>query len=99
MLQFLLTLFIVILVMLGSGPDALAGEALLCRTVEGHQVCVESIKRSAKNFWEYRAELTIDGATRPKERYDCRRTLRPSNSEESPSPRELQQLVCGLTRR
>ena len=29
-------------------------------------------KRSAKNFWEYRAKVTIDGKLEPVGVYDCR---------------------------
>lgn len=80
-------------------PPALAGETLLCRTIEGHEVCVMSIRRSAKNFWEYRVELRVDGQIRPTERYDCRRALRPLPNQKQPSPQALHELVCSLTQR
>lgn len=47
-------------------------EAATCRNLDGHQVCIVEIKRSAKNFWEYRAIVSIDGRKRPREIYNCR---------------------------
>ena len=73
---------------------ARADDSLLCRPAENHQVCIVSIKRSAKNFWEYRVQLKIDGQIRPKERYDCRRSLLPSPADEQPSTQALRELVC-----
>jgi len=34
------------------------------------------MKRSAKNYWQYRAKLKVDGVQRPMELYDCRDRLR-----------------------
>jgi len=52
-------------------------QADTCRVVEGHQICIQQIKRSAKYPWEYRASVRIDGQSRPLlERYDCRRHQR-----------------------
>lgn len=47
-------------------------EAATCRTLDGHQICIIQIKRSAKNYWEYRAIVSIDGKKRPREVYNCR---------------------------
>lgn len=44
----------------------------LCRSIDQHQVCIVTIKRSAKNFWEYNAAVSIDGKRGPKEPYNCR---------------------------
>jgi hypothetical protein len=44
----------------------------LCRTIEHHEVCIMSIKRSAKNFWEYQAAISIDGKRGRSEPYNCR---------------------------
>lgn len=49
---------------------------VFCRVVDGHSVCVLSLQRSAKNFWEYRAAVSVDGVVRPVEVYDCRDRLR-----------------------
>ncbi|OKH51257.1 hypothetical protein NIES30_03055 [Phormidium tenue NIES-30] len=53
-------------------PESAA--SVLCRDVEGQEVCIETIKRSAKYTWEYRVVVSIDGKSRPVKRYDCRRT-------------------------
>lgn len=76
-------------------PKALAAP-LLCRTVANHQVCVLSIKRSAKNFWDYRVQLQVDGKPHPQERYNCRSSTPSSRAEISPSPSALREFVCGL---
>ena len=53
-----------------------AAQAAYCRTVEGHEVCILDIHRSAKNYWEYRARVSVDGEARRMAVYDCRdRTL------------------------
>ena len=54
---------------LTSGP---LQAAPLCRTARGQQVGILKITRSAKNYWEYRAEVSIDGIRRPLGVYSCR---------------------------
>ena len=51
-------------------------EAAFCRQQGDRQVCIIQIKRSAKNYWEYRAEISIDGKLKPTETYNCRDRLR-----------------------
>lgn len=48
----------------------------LCRTINNHQVCILKITRSAKNHWEYRAAVSVDGQKRPMETYNCRTQFR-----------------------
>ena len=55
---------------------ALPAEASFCRNSNDHSICVLSIKRSAKNYWEYRAAISIDGVKRPIEVYNCRDRVR-----------------------
>ncbi|MDP8964108.1 MAG: hypothetical protein M3O33_09030 [Cyanobacteriota bacterium] len=55
---------------------ALPAEASFCRNSNDHSICVLSIKRSAKNYWEYRAAISIDGVKRPIEIYNCRARVR-----------------------
>jgi hypothetical protein len=43
-----------------------------CRTVQDQEVCIVSIRRSAKNYWEYRAIVSVDGEVKPLQIYDCR---------------------------
>ncbi|EAM48638.1 hypothetical protein WH8501_17000 [Crocosphaera watsonii WH 8501] len=49
-----------------------SAKAEFCRQINGQQICITKIKRSAKNYWEYRAAVKIDQETRPIEIYNCR---------------------------
>lgn len=51
---------------------ALPAAASVCRNYEGKQICIVDLKRSAKNYWEYRAIVSIDGVKQPVEIYNCR---------------------------
>ncbi|NEQ38332.1 MAG: hypothetical protein F6K40_19510 [Okeania sp. SIO3I5] len=46
--------------------------ASFCRNYNGNKICILNIKRSAKNYWEYRAEVSINGVRKPLEIYNCR---------------------------
>jgi hypothetical protein len=46
--------------------------AAFCRNYQDNTICILSIKRSAKNYWEYRASVKVNGETRPIEIYNCR---------------------------
>ncbi|WP_366558197.1 hypothetical protein [Okeania sp. SIO3B5] len=46
--------------------------ASFCRNYQGNNICILSIKRSAKNYWEYRAEVSINSKKKPLEIYNCR---------------------------
>lgn len=54
---------------------ALPVQAATCRTVNEQQICILSIKRSAKNYWEYRAKVQINGEIKPMQVYDCRKKI------------------------
>jgi hypothetical protein len=43
-----------------------------CRVFRGREVCVLTQKRSAKRFWEYKAQVTVDGERQPVWTYNCR---------------------------
>ncbi|MEG4043838.1 hypothetical protein QUA25_04530 [Microcoleus sp. Pol17C6] len=51
---------------------ALPAEASVCRNYQGREICIVDIKRSAKNYWEYRVILSVDGVKQPLEVYNCR---------------------------
>ncbi len=51
---------------------ALPAEASVCRNYQGREICIVDIKRSAKNYWEYRVILSVDGVKQPLEIYNCR---------------------------
>lgn len=66
-------LFTFLVVVLLSLIIAFPAQAFTCRDQNIHRVCIISIKRSAKNHWQYWASVSIDGAKTPVEVYDCRR--------------------------
>ncbi|MBN3895280.1 MAG: hypothetical protein HWQ41_08445 [Nostoc sp. NOS(2021)] len=45
-----------------------------------HQICILSINRSAKNDWQYRAAVSVDGVKRPIEVYNCRERVKVEES-------------------
>lgn len=51
-------------------------QAAFCRQSSNGLICIVSINRSAKNYWEYRASVSIDGIKRPLEVYNCRNRIR-----------------------
>ena len=72
--------------------------AAFCRTVNNHEICLLSVKRSAKNYWEYRASVSIDGEKSPIEVYNCRdrtRTQR-AGSKHLFQPDGAGPLICNL---
>jgi hypothetical protein len=75
--------------------------AEFCRHVEGHQICIVSIKRSAKNYWQYQAMVTTDGVARPPASYDCREQLITDLDGNTASFRSRLdgKIVCSLYRR
>ncbi len=69
--------FIVLtLLLILSNTVASPAMADVCRNYHGQRICIVSINRSAKNYWEYRASVTVDGVKRPQEVYNCRQKLR-----------------------
>jgi hypothetical protein len=75
--------------------------AEFCRQADGHRICIVSIKRSAKNFWQYQAIVNIDGIDRPSASYDCRARLITEADGNTASFRSRQdgKIVCSLYRR
>ena len=47
-----------------------------CRSFGEHEVCVQSIRRSAQRYWEYRTVVSVDGIKQPLELYNCRDRIR-----------------------
>lgn len=91
-----LFLLLLLVFWLGCAPIA---DAAMCRDRNGQQVCILKLKRSAKNYWEYRAKVSIDGKKqKDQEIYNCRdRTLTRKGKYPIPfksdSPGEL---VCNI---
>lgn len=74
-----------------------AADAAMCRERFEQQVCILQLKRSAKNYWEYRAKVSIEGEKqRAKEIYNCRdRTLTRKGKYPIPFPPDSPgELVC-----
>ncbi|MGL5806312.1 MAG: hypothetical protein ACRC2R_09560 [Xenococcaceae cyanobacterium] len=69
------TIVQVILCLLFSLTIASPANASFCRQVGDRNLCILSIKRSAKNYWEYRATVSVNGVKRPIEVYNCRDRL------------------------
>jgi hypothetical protein len=46
--------------------------AVVCRNYDEHEICILSIKRSAKKYREYRASVSVNGKKKPVEIYNCR---------------------------
>ncbi len=72
-------LFLLILILSAAHPAF----ASVCRNYDvydglrlRHQICILSINRSAKNYWEYRAAVSVDGVKRPTEVYNCRERVK-----------------------
>lgn len=55
-----------------SFPFTSPALATVCRNYQGQEICILSIKRSAKKYWEYRASVSINGKKTPMEVYNCR---------------------------
>ena len=68
----LVKLITILLFITLSFAVAFPAEAFLCRNSNDHSICILSIKRSAKNYWEYRVAISIDGVEKPMEVYNCR---------------------------
>jgi hypothetical protein len=67
---------ILLLIVLVSLAIVDPAEAAFCRTVGDRTICIVEIKRSAKNYWEYRAVVSINGVVKPLEVYNCRDRIR-----------------------
>ncbi|MBD2777326.1 hypothetical protein ICL16_36080 [Iningainema sp. BLCCT55] len=64
--------FIALILFLTLSFLVLPALASTCRNYQGHQICIISIDRSAKNYWEYRAAVSVDGVKSPVKVYKCR---------------------------
>ncbi|NJL86142.1 MAG: hypothetical protein HC886_09415 [Leptolyngbyaceae cyanobacterium SM1_1_3] len=58
---------------------AFSGALPYCQTVAEQEICLLSLRRSAKYYWQYRAAVSIAGIRRPVEVYDCQRQQRVSS--------------------
>ncbi|MGD1902683.1 MAG: hypothetical protein ACFB9N_10640 [Geitlerinemataceae cyanobacterium] len=81
---------------LAVSPDVTGRTALVCREYEGREVCINRIKRSARNYWEYRVDLTVEGQRQPTDLLDCRNQQRFDSDGfiEPFAPDDVGQFVC-----
>ncbi|MEB3211516.1 MAG: hypothetical protein VKL39_09175 [Leptolyngbyaceae bacterium] len=97
---FVWTVFVgtVWIVWMGAIAPPVHAAPLICRTVDQHQICILNVKRSAKNYWEYRATVQIDGDRKPLEIYDCRHRIKiqRDGSREKFQPNGAGALICEL---
>ena len=86
-----------LLLWLGSVTPARAD---FCRQVDNQRICILDIKRSAKNYWQYQAMVSIDGVEQPAASYDCRDRLitDPDGNMSSFRSRKDGKFVCSLYR-
>jgi hypothetical protein len=71
----------------------------MCRQNNGQEVCILKLKCSAKNHWEYRAKVSLDGKKQNNlEIYNCRdRTITRKGKYPIPfKPDSLGELVCKI---
>jgi hypothetical protein len=77
-----------------------AQAALLCRHQGERTICILNIKRSAKNYWQYLATVSIDGVEKPTEVYNCRDRVKTQKNGTN-VPFEINsagKLICSLFR-
>ena len=74
--------------------------AEFCRQVGTQRICIVEIERSAKNYWQYQAMVSIDGIAKPSASYDCRARLitDPDGNTASFRSRQDGKIVCSLYR-
>ena len=63
---------VILLLLIFSFSVASPALATVCRNYERHQICILSIERSAKKYWEYKAAVSVDAVKMPVEIYNCR---------------------------
>ena len=64
-------LMLVFIILLRLPLPAYASKPI-CRKYHHQKICIINIKRSAKNYWEYRAEISINDKLQSLEIYNCR---------------------------
>ena len=77
---------------------ALPVEALTCRHLNNHRICIIDIKRSAKYHWQYTAVVSVDGVKKPMQGYNCRdrSQIREDGTTKPFTLDGIGELICGL---
>ena len=63
-----------------------SSQATACYVSSGHDICIESLRRSAQRYWEYRTVISVDGVRQPLELYNCRDRTRTLPADGSTIP-------------
>ncbi|TAE60929.1 MAG: hypothetical protein EAZ76_12265 [Nostocales cyanobacterium] len=89
---------LILLLLIFSLSFTFPASAMVCRKYQNQEICILSIKRSAKKYWEYRASVSINGTKTPVEIYNCRGKFKVNKDGtvkqfEDNSPGEL---ICGF---
>jgi hypothetical protein len=69
LVNFWLVWAVIVLCWLAAPESA---QATVCSQRDRQEVCLGSLQRSAKNYWEYRVRLKVDGRLQSPVIYDCR---------------------------
>lgn len=80
---------------------AFPADASRCRNFNTHQICIFRIERSAKNYWEYRAIVSVDGVKTPSEVYNCRDRVKiqPNKTVVPFGQKDPGELICSFFKR
>lgn len=94
MAKFIALLLLLMVLSFLIAPPAKATS--FCRNYRDRTICILSIKRSAKYYWQYLATVSIDGVNRDQEVYNCRDRLRieKNGNVETFEPRGAGELIC-----
>ncbi len=87
-----LMMLTLLFVPLGGNPTP----ALSCYNYQGKEICLVSIKRSAKYYWEYRVITKIEGMTFPPIIYNCRNQVKtlPNGLSQPFEPKGVGNFIC-----
>lgn len=93
--------FLFLIVLIFSLILPLPANAVVCRDVNGHHICILNIKRSAKKYWEYRVTASIDGITQPSKIYECRDRVKilPNGTILRFANEDVTEVICSIFRR
>jgi hypothetical protein len=75
---------------------------LPCTTLNNQTLCLQTLQRSAKNYWEYRVTLTLNTIPQPPELYNCRDRIITKNitkkdkSRVKFTPQDFSNFICRL---
>lgn len=91
----------VVLLLILPFSVALTADAAVCRNFDSHQICILSIKRSAKNYWEYTASVSVDNIKTPTQVYNCRDRLKilPDKTVVPFGQKDPGELICSFFKR